>query len=121
MHFRVQNNIMPDLQQLITMLILLSGGCFAQVASVSKLTTAGGFLVVCGTPDTQLSKSQTEALMKVSPSQLVDQMGKEMADRTTEVVMCFGYVAGLIEGWKDGHEHGVIAAQFPDAWPKDEK
>ena len=35
--------------------------------------------------------------------------------------MCIGYVTGLIEGWKEGHEHGVTAAQFPDGWPQDEE
>ena len=35
--------------------------------------------------------------------------------------MCVGYVAGLTQGWKEGHEHGVTAAQFPDGWPQDEE
>ena len=44
-----------------------------------------------------------------------------MQDCLTEEAMCIGYVAGLVEGWKEGHEHGVEAAQFPDGWPQDEK
>lgn len=35
--------------------------------------------------------------------------------------MCLGYVTGLTEGWKEGNEHGVTAAQFPDGWPQDEE
>ena len=48
-------------------------------------------------------------------------MSKAIADRATEVVMCLAFVSGLQQGWKEGHEHGVIAAQFPDGWPNDEK
>ncbi len=35
--------------------------------------------------------------------------------------MCLAFVSGLEKGWKEGHEHGVVAAQFPEGWPKDEK
>jgi hypothetical protein len=109
------------MKTLIAVFILLSSVSFAQIATVSNVQTAGGFLDVCGQPDTQLSKAQTEELMKVPPSQFADKLGKEMANKTADVSMCFGYLAGLIEGWKEGHEHGVIAAQFPEGWPKDEK
>jgi hypothetical protein len=51
----------------------------------------------------------------------VDALKKATDDRLAEETMCLGYMAGLIEGWKEGHEHGVTAAQFPDGWPQDEK
>ena len=46
---------------------------------------------------------------------------KAMGDRMAENVMCLAYLRGLADGWKEGHEHGVAAAQFSDGWPKDEK
>lgn len=59
--------------------------------------------------------------MKVPASEFLDKLGKEMADRTAEVTMCLAFVSGLEQGWKEGHQHGVVAAQFPEGWPKDEK
>jgi len=98
---------------------LLVSICPAQIAPVSKLQTAGGFLEVCGPPATTLSAAQVEALKSAPPSGL-DPIFKQMDNRMAEVTMCFGYLTGLVEGWKEGHEHGVIAAQFPSGWPKDE-
>jgi hypothetical protein len=54
------------------------------------------------------------------PSQAMTALNKAMDDHFAEQVMCIAYVAGLTEGWKEGHQHGVVAAQFPDGWPKDE-
>jgi hypothetical protein len=95
--------------------------CAAQIAPISKLQTASGFLEVCGQPDTQASKDQIDTVKKAPPSQAIDAVKKAMDDRLAEETMCFGYVVGLVEGWKEGHEHGVAAAQFPDGWPEDEK
>lgn len=93
----------------------------AQIAPVSKIQTAGGFLDVCGSSETQMSAAQGEAVKKALPSEMPEALYRQMDNRMAEVTMCFGYLGGLIEGWKEGHEHGVIAAQFPDAWPTDEK
>lgn len=112
---------MPTAQRLcITFLILLSSACFGQIASVTSLFTAGGFLDVCGNPASHLSTAQTETIKNGPPSELADRIVKGMADRTAELAMCVAYVAGLEQGWKEGHEHGVLAAQFPNGWPKDE-
>lgn len=102
-------------------ILFLSSICFSQVAPISKLQTAGGFLEVCGRADTALSKDQLETAKAAPPSQAMDALKKAMDDSLVETAMCLGYVAGLVEGWKEGHEHGVTAAQFPDGWPKDEK
>jgi Rap1a immunity proteins len=106
---------------LIVCFTLVSSMCFAQIASISKLQTAGSFLEVCGRADTQLSREQGETVKNAPPSQVVDSLKKAMDDRLAEETMCIGYVAGLVEGWKEGHEHGVAAAQFPDGWPQDEE
>jgi hypothetical protein len=106
---------------LITASVLLSNVSFAQIASVSTLVTAQGFLDVCGLPDTSLSKAQLDTAKSAPPSQVMENFKDAMGDRTTEVAMCLAFVAGLELGWKEGHEHGVTAAQFPDGWPKDER
>jgi hypothetical protein len=106
---------------LIVCFTLVSGTCLAQIATVSKLQMAGSFLEVCGRAKTQLSKEQGDTLKNASPSQMMDSLKKAMDDRLAEETMCIGYVAGLVEGWKEGHEHGVAAAQFPEGWPQDEK
>lgn len=52
------------LKVLIFCFAALSSVCFAQIASVSKLQTVGGFLEVCGRADTQLSKEQVETMKR---------------------------------------------------------
>jgi len=112
---------MTNLQRLVAVLIFLPSASFAQVAPISSILTAGGFLDVCGRPDESLSKEQLGAVKSVPPSQSMDKLKAAMTDRMTEVVMCLAFVSGLAQGWKEGHEHGVAAAQFPDGWPEDEK
>lgn len=112
---------MTPTRTLIVCFILLSSACFAQVAGVDQVLLAGGFLDVCGHAAGQFSKAQGETVKNAPPSQLMDTLNKVMADSVADNSLCLGYVAGLIEGWKEGHEHGVVAAQFPDGWPKDEK
>jgi hypothetical protein len=99
----------------------LSSLCVAQIAPISKLQTASGFLEVCGRGDTELSNEQLETVKSAPVSRTVDALNKALEDRLAEQTMCLGYVAGLVEGWKEGHEHGVAAAQFPEGWPQDEK
>jgi len=68
-----------------------------------------------------LSKEQAATLKSAPASQIIETLNEVTAQRTAEVAMCLGYLSGIEQGWKEGHEHGVIAAQFPDGWPKDEK
>jgi hypothetical protein len=51
----------------------------------------------------------------------MEKLNEVTVQRTAEVAMCLGYLSGLEQGWKEGHENGVVAAQFPEGWPKDEK
>jgi hypothetical protein len=92
--------------------VFFASTCFAQIAPVSKIQTAGGFLEVCGRGDTQLSKEQVETMKKSAQTgQPMEALKQAMSDRSAEQVMCLGYVAGLTEGWKEGHDHGVTAAE----------
>jgi hypothetical protein len=111
---------MKKLGQVIVMLIFFSCRCLAQISPLSTIWTAKGFLDVCGRADTTVSKEQLETVKNAPPSQMMDKLGEVTAQRTAEVVMCLAYVSGLEQGWKEGHEHGVVAAQFPEGWPKDE-
>ena len=106
---------------LVVCLICLSGACFGQIAPVARLSTGSGFLEVCGRSDTAPSKEQLDTVKNASPSEAMDKIKQAMADRTAEVAMCFAFLSGLEQGWKEGHEHGVVAAQFPAGWPNDEE
>src|ERR1700687_2700704 len=46
----------------------------------------------------------------------IDTSGREIV-----AIRAIGSVSGMEQGWKEGHKHGVIAAQFLDGWPKDEQ
>jgi hypothetical protein len=109
------------MKALIVCFILLSNACFAQVAPLSSIWNAGGFLDVCGRADESLSKDQLDTVKSAPPSQSMDKIKAAMTDRMTEVAMCLAFVSGLEQGWKEGHEHGVMAAQFPEGWPNDEQ
>jgi Rap1a immunity proteins len=101
--------------------LFLSSLSFAQIATISNIQMASGFLDVCGRSESQFSKAQSETVKNALPSQMMETLKGVMDERVTDESLCMGYVAGLIEGWKEGHEHGVMAAQFPDGWPQDEK
>jgi hypothetical protein len=109
------------MKSLIACFVLLSGVCFAQQASLSGIWTASGFLDVCSGPDDKLNKERMEALKRLPPTEFTNELLKAMDDRSREVAMCFGFLSGLEQGWKEGHEHGVIAAQVPEGWPSDEQ
>lgn len=121
MAFCYTSLVMTNLLRLFAILALLSNAGLAQVASISSIWTAGGFLDVCGRADDSLSKEQAEAVKIAPPAQFMDKLKEEMDHRLAEVAMCLAFVSGLELGWKEGHEHGVTAAQFPEWWPKDEK
>lgn len=109
-------------QKLATLcLIFVPAFCAAQIAPVSKLQTANGFLEVCGRPDTPLSKQEADTVKSAPVGQTVEAQKKAMDERIAAEAMCLAYVVGLTEGWKEGHQHGVTAAQFPNGWPEDEE
>jgi|SRR6185369_2838497 len=59
------------MKALIVCFVLLSSTCIAEVASVGDISTAGGFVDVCGL-DGRLSKERMEELKKVPPSEFID-------------------------------------------------
>jgi hypothetical protein len=108
--------------KILTLCLLgLSAVCSAQVAAITDIATASGFVETCGRKPGTYSKEQAETIKNAPPSQVLEAMTKALHDSASEGMMCLGFVAGLHMGWEEGHEHGVVAAQFPDGWPKDEK
>jgi Ssp1 endopeptidase immunity protein Rap1a len=83
--------------------------CVAQAATPSAIEDARGFLDVCGLKD-QLSKENMAELT----------IEKALAAKLADTNLCYGYLMGLIDGWKEGHEHGVVAAHFTAGFPEDE-
>ena len=107
-------------------LVLLPFCCFAQTASSpiapvspQKLQSIGGFLEVCGREWTKVSKVRMEAMRKAPLGEVSDTFEKVLAAGIADQFVCSGYLTGLYEGWKEGHEHGVLAAKFPAGVPRD--
>ena len=92
--------------------VVFSGCCFAQTATVPDIQTAGGFLDVCGRKGVQASKKSTEAVSKAPAGEVIDTIKKAMDDSVADHALCLAYLTGLVEGWKEGHEHGVMAVHF---------
>jgi len=81
-----------------------------QTASPSNLQTAGGFFDVCGREASQVSKENRAA---VGNAPNVAEAFQEVLNATVaDHALCLGYLNGLTEGWKEGHEHGVLATHF---------
>jgi hypothetical protein len=100
---------------------LLSVCCSAQSANPSDLQTVGGFLDFCGLKDGQISKRSLEKTKAAPPEKVVEAIQQSMRDSVADKALCLGYLNGLVEGWKEGHEHGVLAARFPAGVPKPEE
>ena len=97
---------------------------YAQTAipshTVSNIQNVNGYLDICGVKEGAFSKDVGEALNRVPSSQIMESLQKAMDGSLADKNMCFAYLTGIAEGFKDGHEHGVVAAQFPEGFPKDE-
>jgi len=79
-------------------------------ASLSDIRTVGGFLEVCGIGDSQSSKFTMERV-KHDPDFKIEKMFEE---KLREQSLCLAYSLGLYEGWKEGHDDGVLTAHLPD-------
>jgi hypothetical protein len=104
---------------ILVFFLVLSGSCYAQTITPSDIMTAGGFLENCGTADNGLSTKSMNTLKGAPPNQVMDEFKKALADNAADYGMCLGYLAGLHQGWREGHEHGVVAAHLPDGIPGD--
>jgi len=79
-------------------------------ASLSDIMTVGGFLDVCGIGDSQASKFTMERV-KHDPDFNVNRIFEE---KLHEQTLCVAYSMGLYEGWKQGHDDGVLTAHLPE-------
>jgi hypothetical protein len=97
--------------------LVLSGCCFAQTANVSDIQGAGDFVRICGHEPTQLSPKSVDTVSKAPNSSVMDTINKAMRD--ADHLLCLGYLAGMVEGWREGHERGVLITHFPTGIPSD--
>lgn len=88
-------------------------------ASPSDVQTVAGFLDVCGLPENQMPPKNVEAMKNAPATDTVKIRKKAMTAKVTDEVLCVGYVSGLYEGWKEGHDHGVLVANLHAAVPLD--
>jgi Ssp1 endopeptidase immunity protein Rap1a len=83
--------------------------CVAQAATPPAIEDARGFLDICGLKDKLSKENMAEPTIE-----------KALAAKQADDSLCLGYLTGLIDGWKEGHEHGVVAAHFTAGFPQDE-
>src|SRR5438105_14867355 len=90
-------------------LIIVSTGSFAQIttAKPSDILAAGGFVDVCS-DNTKFSKKNSEALKSVRPDEIMAMFQRALDAQLADQTMCLAYLQGVIDGWREGHEHGVI-------------
>lgn len=100
-------------------LIICSTVCSGQSAKPSDLQSVGGFLDFCDLRDGQTSKKTAEAMGNLPPGDVIEAIKKVQADALANLSLCLGYVNGLYEGWKEGHDHGVMATHLHSAVPLD--
>jgi hypothetical protein len=79
-------------------------------AALSDIRSLGGFLSVCGLPDSQASKFTMDRV-KHDPGFDVYKVGEE---KIREQALCVAYSVGLYDGWKEGHDDGVLTTHMPD-------
>lgn len=103
----------------VCILMSLSTCCLGQPAKPSDLQTVRGFLEVCSTDGTGIALKRTDAIVNGPTGEVTNRIKKAMDDTLADYALCLAYVNGLFEGWKEGHEHGVLAAHFPAGVPHD--
>lgn len=97
------------------LLLFLSSCAFAQTASSAKLGTVGEFVQVCGRDFANFTPEQMANALK--SGDVIASFSKALADNGADQLVCMAYLEGLIDGWQDGHEHGVLAMEFPAGVP----
>jgi len=109
---------------LLCVLALRPARCSAQAtkaynfaANPSDLQSVGGFLGVCGLPESQLSPKSVETMKNAPATDTMKIIKKAMADKLTDEALCVGYITGLYEGWNEGNDHGVMVAHTQAAVP----
>jgi hypothetical protein len=80
------------------------------VASLSDIRSVGGFLAVCGIPDAQSSKFTMDRIKHDTDFNV----NKIFEDKSREQALCIAYSVGLYDGWKEGHDDGVLTTHLPD-------
>ncbi|HEV1992993.1 MAG TPA: PEGA domain-containing protein [Candidatus Acidoferrum sp.] len=91
----------------------------SMTSDFQDIQTAGGFLDVCGLKESQAPKKSVDVVAKAPAGEVLDTFKIAMDATLADRKLCYGYLAGVIDGWQEGHEHGVMAAHFPAGIPRD--
>jgi hypothetical protein len=108
-------------------LVLLVSCSFAQDIEFSHpadLKLTNNFLKVCGRAsegNLKPSEHNFEAVKSVPPAKFEVAFQRALDASAAEFGLCIAYLEGIEEGWQEGHEHGVVAMQFPGNYPRDLK
>jgi hypothetical protein len=84
-------------------------------ANVSDIQQAAGFAKICGRKGTV--SEENLAVLKASRGDITQLMYKAMDANLVDRATCVAYLTGIIDGWQEGHEHGVAAMVFPKGIP----
>lgn len=99
---------------------MLSASCSAQTIEPSRpsdIQDVGGFLDICGRGN-RFSKENDEVLKNGSPAEFQKNFEQALVANLGDQSMCLAYVSGIIDGWQEGHDHGVLAVYFPEGVPQ---
>jgi len=111
------------MRRLLSVVLLLSCS-FAQEIEFTKpadLKLASEFLKVCGRASESSKPSENNfQVMKNGPPEKFQETFQRVLDaKVAELGICIAYLEGIAEGWQEGHEHGVVAMEFPGNYPLD--
>jgi hypothetical protein len=84
-------------------------------ANVSDIQQAAGFAKICGRKTTV--SEENLAVLKATRGDITQLMYKATDAALVDVATCVAYLTGTIDGWQQGHEHGVDAVVFPKGIP----
>jgi hypothetical protein len=98
-------------------LFIFAASCLAQTAKPSDLRTAGGYLHFCGLKDNELSPEGVKAMKSAPPDKASEAFKEALANSVADRGMCLAHLSGVVEAFKEGHEHGVVATYFTKGFP----
>lgn len=86
-------------------------------ATVVDIQQAGGFAKVCGRDDTAISEANAAVLKSNKTGDFTALLFRAQDAALVDREICITYLSGLIDGWQEGHQHGVDVMLFPAGIP----
>src|SRR5262249_35280037 len=111
------------MRALLSLVVLVSCCCGQniEIAKPVDLKLASDFLKVCGSAHELFKPGDHnfEAVKNAPPAKFQETWQRALDAKTAELSICIAYLEGIAEGWQEGHEHGVVAMEFPGNFPRD--